>query len=573
MRKNVFLRCVLRQIPFLIAELLLAWVLAKAVVEGNSLIGAAVDGMLAGEEVEYTSFLAYLLWLTGIGATAAFGKSVAASFFSIRVQTRYKALTAEKLYRLEYRYFDENGSASVINKMNSDIAEADALLGESLPFLCTNVVTAATYAFYVGQISVRLLLAMLVCYPLVLWLSGRVVKKLTSLKKVFRQKSDRITEIAQDCMNGILVLRSFGAEAYFGAKLEQAADDLVENEEKRTRVSNNAILVRRILGWLPNILCAVYAYVLVSRGAITIGSLMAFVLVLGRFVEAFVGIPYDIVDAREQWVCIQRVEDLLHARDEESGTQKSGIQKSGKEETDALVFDRVSFAYTEGTPVLRELSFRISKGSTVAFVGDSGGGKSTVFRLLCGFYRPSAGYYFLYGRNFAEWDVEAAREQIALVSQNVFLFPDTIRANVAYADRSADDNAVMEACRNAGIHDFIMSLPERYDTQVGERGVLLSGGEKQRISIARAFLKNAPILLMDEPTSAVDVETEEQIRQAMEKLSEGRTCVMIAHRLSTVRHADEILVLKDGAVAESGSHEALLAKNGVYASMYGREEA
>lgn len=568
MKKNVFLRCVLRYMPLLMIELLLSWVLAKAVVEGNSLIGTAVDRMLAGEEVTYTSFLAYLLILTGIGMAAAFGKSLAASFFSIRVQTRYKGLVAEKLYGLEYRYFDENGSAAVINKMNSDIAEADALLGESLPFLCTDFVTAATYAFYVGQISIRLLVVMLICYPVVLWMSNRVVKKLTSLKKVFRQKSDRITEIAQDCMSGILVLRAFGAEEYFGAKLEQAADDLVENEEKRTRVSNNAILVRRILGWLPNIICAIYAYVLVSQGSITIGGLMAFVLVLGRFVEAFVGIPYDMVDIREHWVCIKRVEDILRAKDEESGTETEGAEGS-----DALVFDQVSFHYTEGTPVLRELSFRIPVGSTVAFVGDSGGGKSTIFHLLCGFYRPCAGNYFLYGRNFAQWDVEAAREQIALVSQNVFLFPDTIRANVAYANRRADDNAVMEACKNAGIHDFIMGLPERYDTQVGERGVLLSGGEKQRISIARAFLKNAPILLMDEPTSAVDVETEEQIRQAMERLSVGRTCVIIAHRLSTVRHADEILVLKDGAIVESGTHETLLAKDGVYASMYGREEA
>lgn len=568
MRKNMFLKCVLKYSPLFVLEMLLSWILARAVVEGNSLIGTAVDALLAGQKVEYSSFLRYLLILTAVGFAAAFFKSIAASVFSIKVQTRYKNLVARKLYRLEYRYFDEKGSAAIINKMNTDIAEADQLLSDNLPFLCTGAISAATYAVYVGQTNVSLLILMLCCYPIVLWITNRVVEKLKSLKKVHRQKSDRITEIAQDCVSGILVLRSFGAEKYFGAKLEQAADDLVANEEKRTRTSNSALLVRRILNWLPNIICAIYAYVLVSKGAISVGSLVTFILILGRFVDAFIGLPFDMVEAREHWVCIRRVEDILGEPDEESGTARSGSDKDK-----ALAFDKVSFHYTEGVPVLKDLSFEIPSGSTVAFVGDSGGGKSTVFHLLCGFYKPCGGDYQLYGRSFGEWDIEAAREQMALVSQNVFLFPDSIRANVAYANPGAGEEAIVQACKNAGIHDFIMSLPEGYDTQVGERGILLSGGERQRISIARAFLKNAPILLMDEPTSAVDVETEQLIQEAMERLSEGRTCVIIAHRLSTVRHADTIFVMKDGAIAESGNHDSLIQKGGIYAAMYGKEEA
>ncbi len=568
MRKNVFIKCVMKYSPLFVLEMLLSWILAKAVVEGNSLIGTAVDTLIEGKAVEYSSFLKYLLLLTAIGFAAAFCKSVAASMFSIKVQTRYKTLVARKLYRLEYRYFDEKGSAAVINKMNSDIAEADQLLSDNLPFICSGAISAATYAVYVGQTNLRLLILMLLCYPIVLGITNRVVEKLKKLKKVHRQKADTITEIAQDCVSGILVLRAFGAEKHFGAKLERAADELVENEEKRTRTSNNAILIRRILGWLPNIVCAIYAYVLVTRGEISVGGLMTFILILGRFVDAFVGLPFDLVEAREHWVCIRRVEDILAEPDEISGTAQDGT-----DETVALTFDKVSFAYTEGISVLKELSFQIPAGSTVAFVGDSGGGKSTVFHLLCGFYKPDNGAYRLYGRNFQEWDVEAARERIALVSQNVFLFPDSIRANVAYANQSAGEEEIIQACKNAGIHDFIMSLPEGYDTQVGERGILLSGGERQRISIARAFLKNAPILLMDEPTSAVDVETEGLIQEAMERLSEGRTCVIIAHRLSTVRHADTIFVLKDGAIPESGTHKELIDKGGLYAAMYGKEEA
>lgn len=568
--RNIFLNCVLHYCPLFFLETGLAWVLAGAIVEGNRLIGTAVDTLFAGGAIEYGVFFTTLLLLTAAGFAAAFLKSVSASLFGIKSQTLYKKLVAEKLYRLEFRYFDDNGSAAVINKMNSDIAEADALLGENLSFICAEAVEVLTYAVFVAQTSRKLLFIMCLLYPLVLWMSERVVRKLTSLKKVFRQKSDKITEIAQDCMSGILVLRSFGAEQYFGGKLSSAADELVENEEKRTRISNNAILVRRILGWLPNILCAVYAYVLVCRGDISLGGLLTFILILGRFVDAFVGLPFDLVEAREHWVCIRRVEELLHGKDEESGSYKPQMPVHNSKT--AIAFEQVSFHYTPQTPVLKNLSFTIPAGSTVAFVGGSGEGKSTIFRILCGFYRPCEGVYLLYDRDFNVWDTEAAREQIALVSQNVFLFPDTIRANVAYADTGAGEEEIIQACRNAGIHDFIMNLPDQYDTQVGERGILLSGGERQRISIARAFLKNAPILLMDEPTSAVDLETEKIIQEAMERLAEGRTCVIIAHRLSTVQHADTIFVLKDGAIAESGTHETLMRQNGIYTSMYGREE-
>ena len=375
-----------------------------------------------------------------------------------------------------------------------------------------------------------------------------------------------ITEIAQDCISGILVLRSFGAEKYFESKLDMAADELVNNEEKRTRISNTAIIVRQVLQWLPNIICAVYAYVLVRGENLSIGELLAFVVILERFVSSFVGLPFNFVDAKEHMVCIRRVEKILGEKNENSGVETCGL------EGDAVTFDRVAFAYGEESEVLKELSFTIPKGTSAAFVGDSGGGKSTIFRLLCGFYPVIEGSYLLFGREFSQWDIQAAREQMALVSQNVFLFPGTIEENVAYGNQKASKEEIIQACKNARIHEFIMSQPKGYDTVVGERGILLSGGERQRISIARAILKDAPILLLDEPTSAVDVETESLIQEAIDQLSANRTTIIIAHRLSTVRNVDKIMVLKDGRVVETGTHTELMAKQGAYAAMYGREE-
>ena len=305
---------------------------------------------------------------------------------------------------------------------------------------------------------------------------------------------------------------------------------------------------------------------MVQNGNISMGELVVFLMILQKFVDAYVSVPFNMVDARENMVCVKRVEEILAQSDEESGTAKTGV------DTDvAIAFENVDFSYVDGRKVLSGLSFEIKKNSKVAFVGDSGGGKSTIFHLLCGFYLIGAGEYRLLGRSFSEWDMEAAREHMALVSQNVFLFPTSIRENVRYGNLSANDEDIVAACKNARIHDFIMGLPEGYDSIVGERGILLSGGERQRISIARAFLKDAPILLMDEPTSAVDVETEQLISEAMEKLSNNRTCITIAHRLSTIRNADVIMVLKDGMIAESGSHADLIDRGGVYMGMYGKE--
>lgn len=566
MKQKHFMSCCRKYWFYFVAELILSYILASVVVKGNTIIGDAIDTMLAGENVEFKAFMATLLLLTALGFIVAFLKSVSASKFSINVQARYKNMVADKLYRLQYRYFDKNGSASVLNKVNTDIAEIDGLLNQNIPELCTNIVAMITYAVYVGQINMGLLILILICYPFVFLFTNKVVRKIESLKKIFRQKSDIITEISQDCISGILVLRAFGAEDYFQNKLDAAADDLVANEEKRVRITNSALIVRRMLQWMPNIISAVYAYVMVLKGNISLGELVVFLMILQRFVDAFIGVPFNLVDAKENMVCVKRVEEILTEEDEPSGSAASGIDT----ET-AISFENVSFSYVDDNPVLNNLSFSIKKNTSVAFVGDSGGGKSTIFHLLCGFYPVNTGSYRLFGRSFCEWNIEAARENMSLVSQNVFLFPTSIKENVRYGNLNATDEQIIEACKNARIHDFIMGLPEKYDSIVGERGILLSGGERQRISIARAFLKNAPILLLDEPTSAIDVETESLIKEAIDKLSDNKTSITIAHRLSTIQNADTIMVLKDGYIAESGTHEELLKNNGVYAGMYGKE--
>lgn len=567
--KKVFPGCMIRHGGLLATEAILALAVSVILVQGNKIISGVIDEMLSGRQVLFGSFLLQFLIYTVVGTIAAFLQSAAANRYAVAVCTEYRDLVAEKLYRTEYKYFDANYSATLLNKVIGDLGEITSFLETVLPDMIASLIGIFTYAVYIGETNLGLLMVILITYPLIFWIAGKLVKRIRGLQANYRQKTDVMAQIAQDAVSGILVLRSFGIEDVFRRKMHRASVELVENEEKRTQITNTAIVVRKLIQWLPNIISAIYAVWLVSREEVSLGGLVAFILILSKFVDAYTGLPFAMVDASTGMVSVDRVEKILATEEEPSGEGIADAAVLAAE--NVIAFDQVDFAYHEEVPVLQGLTFSVKKGENIAFVGESGGGKSTIFRILCGFYEKTAGEYRFFGGRIEEWNREALREQIALVSQNVFLFPTTIAENIAYSKPGATKEQIVEACKKAQIHDFIQTLPEGYETMVGERGAILSGGQKQRLAIARAILKDAPVLLLDEPTSALDVETESGIQEAIRTVMAGRTCITIAHRLSTVQNADRIYVLKQGRIAECGTHAELLQQGGVYAAMYGEE--
>lgn len=567
-RKNVFVELSVKYCHWLLLSVLMSFVLAQVLVKGNTIIGDAADQLLGGLTVDMKPFTGQLVGLTLTGFVAAYLTALASSYFNAHVLGELRSRTAKKLVRLEFSYFDDKGTGSIMNKLISDINEAGRFFGEVLPNLIQASISVITIGIYMVLLDWKLFLSVIVFYPVLLLCADWVAKKLQNLAKKRRSKIDERTALAYDSVQGIVVGRSYNLNDILFEKINKVILAVFENEKSRTRISSASWVLQNIISWIPSVVCYLIAMSEVLDGTITIGSMFAFVVLLNRFEHSIEEIPFSLNEWRETSVSMERIKEILSGPEETGGLWTGDM--SGDEQK-VIEFSGVRFGYGE-EDVFKELSFVIERGKTTAFVGGSGQGKTTAFKLICGLYHVTGGEYRLYGRNFSDWDIAAARKQFSLVSQNVFLLPETIWENVAYGRPGASREEIMEACRNANIHEFIMSLPEGYDTYVGERGVRLSGGERQRISIARAFLKDAPVLLLDEPTSAIDVKNEEAIKEAIDRISKGRTVIIIAHRLNTIENADKIMVFEGGRIVEQGNHTQLMEKNGTYALLYGKQE-
>jgi subfamily B ATP-binding cassette protein MsbA len=300
----------------------------------------------------------------------------------------------------------------------------------------------------------------------------------------------------------------------------------------------------------------------------TLGSLVVFLAYLGKFFKPVQDLAKMTNTIAQTGVALERIESILAIK--LGGRERSGARDP--ESLDgAIRFEHVAFSYTSAAPLLQDVSFAISPGQFVGIVGATGSGKSTVAGLIPRFYDPTAGRILIDEVDAQELTVRGIRRHIGFVLQDTVLFRGTIRENIAYGRHRATDDEIVDAARLANAHDFIMAMPGGYDAPVGERGVTLSGGQRQRLGVARAFIRNAPILILDEPTASLDAEAEQLVLEGLERLAKGRTVIMIAHRLNTLRHADTILVLDRGVIAERGTHGELIAMKGIYADLYAKQ--
>ena len=483
----------------------------------------------------------------------------------VGIETDMRREAFEHLQTLSLRYYDNTKTGHIITHVTKDLEEVGEIAHHGPEDLFLAVMTFIGAFILMANVHLNLALITLVLVPGMVWLVSRYGGQMTQTwQNLFHQVGNFNTRI-EESIGGIRVVKAFANE-HQESKLFTQDNALYKKTKLRAyRIMTTSMTLSYLSTRLTQLVIMVAGTAYVLRGELSYGGFVGFLLlteVFFRPVEKISAVlesyPKGIAGFRRFTNLIDTLPDIVDRPAAQSVATLKGD----------IVFDHVSFGYSDTHQVLKDISLTIKAGETVAFVGQSGAGKTTLCALIPRFYDVQDGAIRIDGVDVRDYQQRALRNQIGIVQQDVFLFGGTIRENIAYGRLDASESEILQAAQRAHLDTLINSLPDGLDTVVGERGVKLSGGQKQRLSIARVFLRNPPILILDEATSALDTATEQSIQQSLNELSQGRTSLIIAHRLSTIQHADRIVVVGDQKIIEEGSHDLLMAKQGVYAALY-----
>src|ERR1700676_43642 len=471
------------------------------------------------------------------------------------------------LHRMPLSFFTGTKTGEIMNRVSSDVDNIDNVVTGTLVSIVTNVFTMLTTVVTVFILDWRLALVALAIIPLMILPLAPVGRKMYDVRKLTREKRDEIESITQETLSisGITLIKSFVRESFERTRFYKAGTELMGLEIRLAMVGRwfiAAIMAMVVIG--PALVWLTGGWLAIA-GGVTVGTIVAFVAYLGRLygpASSLAGVQVQVVSAL---AVFERIFEYLDM-EPEGAVKPDALQL--RDVRGEIMFDDVHFSYSPERTALDGVLFRVAPGQMAAFVGPSGAGKTTITQLVPRFYDPQAGAVRIDGHDVRDVTLASLRENIGIVTQETYLFHDTIAANLRYARPDATDAELFAAARAANIHDFVASLPDGYQTVVGERGHKLSGGERQRLAIARVLLKNPRILILDEATSSLDSANEAAIQAALIPLLRGRTSLVIAHRLSTILGADVIFVVEGGRVVERGSHAALLVRGGTYARLY-----
>ena len=484
----------------------------------------------------------------------------------VHMQGEMRTDLFNKLQKLPYSYFDNHETGIIMSTMTNDLFDISELAhhGPENLFIATfTAIGAITYLMIIDWVLGLILLAVIPLLVLVTWIFRR------KFRHSMRQSKKAIAEInarLESSISGIRVTKAFTNQKTEQARFEAANQSYIDVRKEVFSSMGKYFAVSQFITDFFNVLVLVVGGVFLYKGysGFNLADYSAFIVSVGLFINPINQLIMFMEQFESASAGFHRFITLL---DEPEETIHEG-SKICETVAGELIFDHVSFHYETSDEVLDDVSFHLEKGKTLALVGPSGGGKTTICHLIPRFYFLEKGHIYIDNIDIGEYTLNSLREKIGIVQQDVFLFGGTIKDNILYGRSDATDEEIIDAARKANILDFINSLPNGWNTEIGERGVRLSGGQKQRLSIARVFLKNPPILILDEATSALDNTTEMLIQKSLRELAKGRTCLIVAHRLSTIKNADEIAVISQGKIKEMGTHDDLLKQNGIYAELY-----
>jgi len=472
----------------------------------------------------------------------------------------------QHIHHLSLAEHDEKRTGDLISRVTSDIQSVQDFISSALLDMLVNVLTLAGMVAVMFYYNWRFALIALSIAPalfLVVWI---LTKRIKQASRAVRQKEGELANIVQEVFTSIRVVKAFSREDYEQRRFEEQSLENVETALQARSLKAKLSPIVEVLAAIGTCLVLGYGARLAMAGQLSAGDLIIFLAYLSKMYKPMRDLSKMGDTVSKATVSYERIQEILNAvsRVRDLPRARRAPAFKGKVE-----FDRVSFSYSPDNPILKDMSFQIEPGKVAAFVGPSGAGKSTIMSLIPRFYDPTSGQVKIDGSDIRGYTLHSLREQMSFVLQDTVLFRVPIWQNIAYGKPEAQRAEIMRAAELANAHEFIEKMPDGYDTMVGERGVSLSGGQRQRIAIARAIIRNTPILLLDEPTSGLDAESEQAVFEALGRLMEGKTSIVIAHHLATIQKADVIFVVKDFQLAEQGTHAELLAAGGVYSELYG----
>ena len=468
------------------------------------------------------------------------------------------------LEKLPYSFYDEHETGRIMSRMTNDLMDLSELAHHGPENLLISGLMVIGSFVYLCTIDWVLTLVIFACVPLLVVVTLKLRKPMNKAFMESRVSIAQINASLESSISGIRVTKAF-------TNSEKELEKFEDGNKRFVLARKDAYKCMALFGSSTNFITDVFNVVVLLAGGLSLyagrisfGDYSTFIISINMFINPVTTLINFMEQYQSGVTGFQRFLEIVDAAPEKDAPDAHPL----KDVKGDIRFEDVCFHYDNSRGVLDHVTLNVPAGQKVALVGPSGGGKTTICHLIPNFYRATSGHIYVDGQDISKVTAESLRKNIGIVQQDVFLFNGTIRENILYGRLDATDEEVYEAARRANIHDYVMNLPDGYETQIGERGVKLSGGQKQRLSIARVFLKNPAILILDEATSALDNTTEILIQQALDELCKGRTTLVVAHRLSTIKNADEIVVISNGRIEEQGSHEQLMELNGVYSKLY-----
>jgi subfamily B ATP-binding cassette protein MsbA len=503
--------------------------------------------------------------VAAVGAVASYTQNYLTTKVGQMVMLDLRQALYHHIQRLSLSFYDRAKIGDLISRVTTDVDAIQNFVSTALLGIVVNALTLVGMLAVMFYFNWRFTLIALSVAPILFLQVYTLTRRIKKATRAVRKKESEIVSVVAETLSSIRVVKAFAREDYEEKRLEKETLESIEMALRARSIKARLAPIVDVIVATGTCIVLWYGARLVLQGQLTAGALIVFLLYLGKMYKPMRDLSKMTDTVSKAVIGAERIRELTRMQD---GVRDLPHARTAPRFRGRIEFDRVYFGYHDGQPVLKDISLRIEPGQYVALVGPTGAGKSSIISLIPRFYDPLSGRVIIDGEDARNFTLGSLREQISFVLQETILFHAPIWQNIAYGKPEASRDEIIRAARLANAHEFIERAPEGYDTMVGERGVTLSGGQRQRIAIARAIIRNSPILILDEPTSGLDASSEKLVLEALGRLTEGKTVIVITHHLETIIKADVIFTLKDGLIVERGAHQQLLAKGGIYAHLY-----